>query len=196
MQNSLYESEFLIWWDNLKYKIKRFSQIFGKDLQKKKNLEYYKIQNKLQQISEKIATGEDVDISKYENLKLELSELEEEKCKGAILRSKAFWATESDKCTKYFLQLEKKQESNCIKELYNEQSESVNDIDSILDVEYDFYSKLYSSVQIDENEMKMFLNNVEVTISEEDKLLCDNEITIDEIAKALYKMAKKQKSWL
>ena len=44
--------------------------------------------------------------------------------------------------------------------------ESVKDIDSILNVEYYFYSKLYSSVQIDENEMRMFLNNVEVIISE------------------------------
>ncbi|XP_071145378.1 uncharacterized protein [Mytilus edulis] len=84
--------------------------------------------SKLQRISERIANGEMVDLAYYENLKMELSALEEERCKGAILRSKAYWATESDKFTKYFLhflQLEKhKQESNCIKELLNDNNES------------------------------------------------------------------------
>jgi hypothetical protein len=38
----------------------------------------------------------------------------------SILRSKAIWATEGDKNTKYFLNLEKyKQETNSVKELFN-----------------------------------------------------------------------------
>lgn len=56
-------------------------------------------------LSERIANGEKIDIERYEALKSELSEFEIEKCRGAILRSKAQWANESDKCTKYFLNL-------------------------------------------------------------------------------------------
>lgn len=187
----LYTSEFLIWWDNLKYKIKRFSQVFSTKIYKGKNAEYFKLQSKLQKMSERIAKGLNVDTVDYENLKLELSNLEEEKCKGAILRSKAFWATESDKCSKYFFQLEKhKQESNCIKELFNDNDELVSNVDDILDVQFNFYSKLYSSVEIEENVMHDFLENVPITVSEDDKILCDEDISMDEIEIALKSMAK------
>jgi hypothetical protein len=46
-----------------------------------------------------------IDVTKLENWKLELSKYEIEQSKGAILRSKAIWATEGDKNTKYFLNL-------------------------------------------------------------------------------------------
>ncbi|CAG2243758.1 unnamed protein product [Mytilus edulis] len=190
-QSTLFNSEFLIWWDNLKYKIKKFSQVFGKRIQKEKNAEYFLLQNKLKRISERIALGEVIDVAQYENLKLDLSVYEEQKCKGAILRSKAFWATESDKCTKYFLQMEKqKQESHCIKELLNENNESVTNTEGILDTQYDFYNKLYSSVKTDDEVMKEFLKNVNTKINQEDVDLCDNDITVKEIEFALQKMAR------
>lgn len=187
----LYTSEFLIWWDNLKYKLKKFSQVFSKRVYKEKNSEFYKLQNKLQKMSESIAKGHKVDLIDYENLKLELSRYEDEKCRGAILRSKAFWATESDSCSKYFLQLEKhKQELNCIRELMNEDNEIVSNTDDLLDVQYTFYSKLYSCVEIEENVMQEFVQNVPLTICDDDKVLCDNEISVDEIAIALKSMSK------
>ncbi|VDI83660.1 Hypothetical predicted protein [Mytilus galloprovincialis] len=149
------------------------------------------ILSRLQRISERIANGEIVDLAYYENLKMELSALEEERCKGAILRSKAYWATESDKCTKYFLQLEKhKQESNCIKELLNDNNESVCNTEDILDVEYKFYKKLYSSVEIDETVMNEFLENVDVKITEDDSIMCDEDISLQEIEFSLKKMSK------
>lgn len=187
----LYGTEFLIWWDNLKYKIKKFSQVFGKRIFKEKHSKFFSIQSRLQRISERIANGEIVDLAYYENLKMELSALEEERCKGAILRSKAYWATESDKCTKYFLQLEKhKQESNCIKELLNDNNESVCNTEDILDVEYKFYKKLYSSVEIDETVMNEFLENVDVKITEDDSIMCDEDISLQEIEFSLKKMSK------
>ena len=67
-----------------------------------------------------------------------------------MLRSKAVWATEGDKHTNYFLNLEKyKQDTNQIKELFNKNGEVVNDTYSILDIEYNVYKDLYSSVQIE-----------------------------------------------
>jgi hypothetical protein len=47
------------------------------------------------------ADGVNIDITKLENFKLELKNYELEKCKGAVLRSKAIWATEGDKNTRY-----------------------------------------------------------------------------------------------
>lgn len=58
-------------------------------------------------MSERIADGESINIENFEKLKTDLSEFENEKCRGAILRSKAQWANESDKCTKYFFEFRK-----------------------------------------------------------------------------------------
>ncbi|VDI58973.1 Hypothetical predicted protein, partial [Mytilus galloprovincialis] len=127
-ESELFHRDFLVWWDNLKYRIKRYSQILSSDLAKQNKREYYKLERQINNICSKAASGMVIDIAKLESLKLELSNFEIEKCKGAVLRAKAIWAVESDKNTKYFLNLEKyKQESNAIKELLNENGDTVSD---------------------------------------------------------------------
>ncbi|CAC5423433.1 unnamed protein product [Mytilus coruscus] len=69
----LFETETLIWWDNLKYQIKKFSQVFSKRIAKENNAEYYTLQHKIERIRNRIAEGDNVNIEQYENLKLELS---------------------------------------------------------------------------------------------------------------------------
>lgn len=188
----LFEREILVWWDNLKYQIKKFSQVFSKRIAKEKNAEYYCLQNKIERLCMRIANGDDVNIELYENLKLELRVFEEEKCKGAILRSKAFWATENDKCTKYFLNLEKhKQECNSIKELFDSENNIVvSETERLLDLQYKFYNKLYSCVDTNVEAMDILLENVPIKVNENDQELCDSDISLDEISQALFKMAK------
>ncbi|CAC5361467.1 unnamed protein product [Mytilus coruscus] len=83
-----------------------------------------------------------------------LTAFELDKCRDAELRSKAIWAVESDKNTKYFLNLEKyKQENNSIKELLNDNNESVYATEGILDLQYKFYKELYSCVDTDNDKM-------------------------------------------
>ncbi|CAC5423448.1 unnamed protein product [Mytilus coruscus] len=191
MNCSLYDSEPLIWWDNLKYRIKRYSQVFSSDLVKEKKKEFFYIQNKIQRLCALQASGIDIDVTRLEILKLDLGKYELEKCKGAILRSKATWVTEGDKNTKYFLNLEKyKQESNSVKELYNENDEIVNDTDGILDIEYNFYKDLYSCVEIETDKLCDFLQHVDKKVNDDDKWICDSDMTLNEIAEALSSMSK------
>ncbi|CAG2195597.1 unnamed protein product [Mytilus edulis] len=139
VQSSLYTVEPLVWWDNLKFRIKKFSQVFSVNLAKEKKKDFFKLQNKIQRICAMQADGIAIDVTKLENLKLELNNYELEKCKGAVLRSKAIWASESDKNTIFFLNLEKyKQENNAVKELINDKGDVISDTDGILDIEYSF----------------------------------------------------------
>jgi hypothetical protein len=62
------------------------------------------------------------------------------------------------------------QETNSVKELFNKNGEVVNDTDSILDIEYDFYKDLYSSVQIENDKIDEFLEHVNKNIDEDDKI--------------------------
>ena len=43
--SDFYLSHPLVWWDNLRYRIKGISQIYGKEKQKERNKEFYKLQN-------------------------------------------------------------------------------------------------------------------------------------------------------
>ena len=190
-ESDFFHKNVTIAWDNLKYKIKKFSQVYSKNMSKIRYKEYFDIQNELQKLSAKAANGLDIDYAKYESLKLELKNYEETKCKGAILRSKAFWATEYDKNTKYFLNLEKhRQECNSVKEVFNKNGDVVQNSDDILDVEFEFYKDLYDCVSIKENKVTEILQNITDEIDESSKEICDSDITIDEIEKALYKMSK------
>ncbi len=51
---------------------------------------------------------EEYSMEKYLEVKMALEKYEREKCRGAILRSKAKYALEGEKCTGYFLGLEKR----------------------------------------------------------------------------------------
>ncbi|CAC5380623.1 unnamed protein product [Mytilus coruscus] len=88
---------------------------------KENRRDYFRLEKQINTLCEKAANGNDIDIAKLESLRLELSQYELEKCRGAVLRSKAVWAVESDRNTKYFFKFRKyKQENNSVKELLNE----------------------------------------------------------------------------
>lgn len=190
-ENELYDRDILVWWDNLKYKIKKYSQILSSTIAKENKRDYYKIEKQINNLCEKASNGIDIDISKLESLKLELSNYELGKCRGAVLRSKAIWAVESDKNTKYFLNLEKyKQENNSVKELLNENNESVTDTEGILDLQHDFYRKLYSCVETENDKMEELLDSVDVIIDDNDCELCNSDISHEEIINAINQMSK------
>jgi hypothetical protein len=53
-----------------------------------------------------------------------------------------------------------------------------------------FYKDLYSSVQIENDKIDEFLEHVNKKIDEDDKNMCDSDITSDEIIEALTAMSK------
>lgn len=190
MKDMLYEREFTVWWDNLKYKIRRKCQMYGQQRNKMKYREYNFIQRQLTRFDANV-TRNNFDINKYEQLKDRLLFLEQDLCNGAILRSKAKWAIESDKNTKYFLNLEKyRQSNNCVSELITESGTEVNDTNSILEEEFNYYKKLYSCIDIENEEIDSFLAGVSGQITQEEKLICDRDIEYNEIYEALNSMTR------
>ena len=145
----LYENEILVWFDNLKYKIKKFTQVYSKDKKKKERSEYFKLQKEFEYISSCAANGTNFDANRFQELKIEMRNYEQKLCDGAILRSKAQWAIDGDKNTKYFLELEKvRQENNSIKELKNIDGKILDKTDEILDEIFNFYKKLFSCTSV------------------------------------------------
>ena len=129
-------------WDALKceirgitieYSIKkaRSRKQYVKDL----NEEMKRLENKLDK--------EDVKET-YDTIKNELGQIEEEKLRGNIIRSKAQWIEEGEKCSKYFMQLENRNyRAKCITSLKKEEK-IITEQKAILEECKQFYKSLYS----------------------------------------------------
>lgn len=188
----LYNRNTLTWWDNLKYKFKKIAQIHGKRINYNQKEKYNRISNKLIRMYREAAVFPDkTDYNKIEEIEKELSYLEQEKCNGAIIRSKCQWAIESDKNTSYFLGLEKQRQNfNSIKELKDDDGNTYSDTDSILNIEYKFYSKLYSKENIDIQAVEKILSYSKEKIEQTDRDECEEPLTKEEIKLSLSGMGK------
>ena len=122
-------------------------------------------------------------------VKEELEQINAEKARGAMMRSKADWVEFGEKNTSYFLKLESrnKQVKN-ITMLIDDKDNKINDQKDILQEELNFYRNLYTQPEDQGNreEVKQFFLSEEIPkISEEDKLACDSDISLEEIGQAL-----------
>ncbi len=76
-----------------------------------------------------------------------------------MLRSKAKYTIEGEKCNRFFFNLEKSRgKAETIKELKNKDGQSVFNAGEILKVN-DFYEKLFKSERVDEGKMNVLLHN-------------------------------------
>lgn len=127
-------------------------------------------------------------------LEEELKKIEVEKCKGAILRSKAKYTIEGEKFTKFFFGLEKRKgRTETIKVLNNRKGEEVKDMNEILKEIKIYYEELFGTKGIDEKEKNELLEYATAKVSKEDKENCDKEISKEEILQAI-NMLKGKKS--
>ncbi len=119
--NKMYEEEKRIWWDNVKWDIKNASIQHCIFLRKVKNMKEMEIRKELEKETQRIEGNEKEDLGKMLKLQDQLREIEYEKCKGGIIRSKAKYVVEGERSTKFFFNLEKnRQKADLIKEVVDE----------------------------------------------------------------------------
>lgn len=81
----------------------------------------------------------------------QLDHIEYEKCKGAILRSKAQWAIESHKNTSFLLRIEQQKQSlNYVHELFDQNRDLHTYTDSLLEIRHKIFD-LYANEYIDKD---------------------------------------------
>lgn len=119
-QNSMYQEDKRIWWDNTKYEIKKHTIKMSKLIQKARKNKEIEVRKELNDKLNK----ENVDMERIINLEEELRNIEEKKCKGAMIRSRAKYLIEGEKCTHFFFNLEEnKGNGEIIKELKKKMGE-------------------------------------------------------------------------
>ncbi|KAG7459113.1 hypothetical protein JOB18_025952 [Solea senegalensis] len=175
-------SDAFVWWDEVKKRIKRLSINYSKHKRWLNDLDEKDIKQKIEVELSKIAQVPNRDLTNYIWLKEQLSNHYKIKCAGAITRSRVQAFVEGERCTSYFLGLEKQLQSKVsIKELKNSDGNSITNLDEILTTVHSFFQQLYSSSPVRQYEQEMVTKAITNKLSTEDKVWCDQPLTTSEI---------------
>ena len=168
-------------WDWLKFKIKTSSIAYSKKLSRDRKSKEEELNLKYQALL-KIFQDNPCETTrlKAEGVKSELEALYDKKVEGIIIRSRARWHEHGEKNSKYFLNLEKRNNiKKHIRKLFVSGAISTDPFE-ILNTERRFYEKLYNkqNTNVNSEEANSFLNNPNLLrLSEELSESCEGEIT-------------------
>lgn len=165
--------------------------------QAERNLEF-----KIREIEERMhlqhSTIDDTEIDILRSYKQALETLRSEKIKGNILRSKAQWIESGEKPTQFFLNLENKNYTNkTIPKIVLENGEEIVSQEKILQTQKDFYAKLYSKNDNEENDNDTPTNLQDLPHPKLDKKTSESlegRMTLTELSQALKSMKNEKKS--
>jgi DNA repair exonuclease SbcCD ATPase subunit len=127
--------------------------------QNKKDIEKFE-----KQLEDLKSSTDDGDIIKGKILELEnlIKKYYTQKAEAAKIRSRIKWAEEGERSTRYFFELEKKQGENKMwNRIKNTEGKYKYDIDSIIDEQIKFYSKLFTTEGWDENSANKLTQHIE-----------------------------------
>ena len=177
-----------LFFEVLLLEIRSKSISFATAVKKKENLEMKLLTSEI-----KVLESTDPEMN-FDAIKLkqdELKMLREKKLQGTLIRSRARWVEYGEKATNYFCNLEKRNFiSKHVSSVYNDKEEELIDSEQIKNEFYKFYQNLYSSKEMDienvdlENVLKP--ETPKLTEVEADSL--EGHITLKEAGETLYKM--------
>ena len=135
-------------WEFLKYKIFRFSKRYANEKAEERKRKRVFLENKVSDLEKQMVNSPSISdtlVADYEGAKTYLENLYNYIADGAILRSKVLWYEEGEKCSKYFLSLEKRNKtSSCIRKLLTEYGQEIANLEHIRKQIKSFYENLYT----------------------------------------------------
>ena len=185
MDESMYDEDIGGWWESVKVEIKKISIGYSRHRKRFECEKERSLKKELDREAARADVGES-DLKEYIRIKGELGEIEQRRCNGAIVRSRARYVVEGEKCTKYFLGLEKtKQERNYLERVVGRDGEIITDFVGIAERVQDFYTGLFRKEETDDRDIELVLDKVRARLSEGDKESCEGEIGSGEIEAAI-----------
>ena len=128
-------------WEFLKYQICKFTIKFSKELAQKARQRQAYLENKIKELE--LLIIDDKSFDEYTKTKSELEKIYDNIAEGIKIQSKSNWYQNGEKCTKFFLNLEKRNASNStIKKLISD-DEEVNEPKKICSLIENFYKNLF-----------------------------------------------------
>ena len=186
--------EFLIW-DFIKCRIRSESLTYSIRKKKIERQEIETLSKRLNELEENISSTPTAQLlDEYSLLKTQLDSHFEELAKGSMIRSRCQQIHESEKPTKYFLNLEKANHNKKHIRSLKHNDVYITDPPKILDLQKCYFSQMYTETshesKIFQSETTQYLNKVKILIiSNDNKSFCDLPITFEEVTKAAEGMA-------
>ncbi|MEW8548721.1 MAG: reverse transcriptase family protein, partial [Candidatus Thiodiazotropha sp.] len=174
----------------IKYKVKQLTIEISKSLNISKT-KFTKLENRLNEIKDSENT-----LLKYEStyLRQEIKEYYEKQLEAAKIRSRIKTFEDGEKSSKFFFNTERRNATDKIwTKIKCRDGTYKSDINTILNEQRFFYKTLFTSEGTNEKEASALLNNVDESLSTDERELCDKEITEQEICNAI-KLLKTNKS--
>lgn len=180
-------------WEYIKYKIRQFSITYGKQKVTRMTKTELELETKLKHLEEildqtpNLHNNEDL-YKEINETKSKLEEIDNYKTEGLIMRSRCQWYEKGEKSNEYFLRLENR---NRIKKTMNKLQRPdgtlTTDPKEILDLQANYYETLYSPGKEKTKEETIdYLSQIDTPqLSEEQKLSCEGELTIEECLSSL-----------
>ena len=130
-------------WELLKYEIRNFTIGYSKQKRKNINIHQRKLEIELLELERNLTP---TNHERYNVIKNELKEIENNKIAGSILRSKVEWYEQGEKSSKYFLGLEKSRAiSKHVRKLQLDNGIEITDPKIIMQKQVEYFTDLYSS---------------------------------------------------
>ena len=174
-----------IWWDLGKKKIKNLAIWCAGKLKQDRDYEKSYLEDKIKYIKTQI-DHDTIELSHYEE---KLRDVYNKEAQGIKIRSRAQWFEEGEQSTKYFHSLEKIHAKNKNwDKILDSNGKICMDTNDIINVQVDFYKKLYSSAEINKNECDFFSQQITKKVSSNSHDMLNARLHLDELKNALRKM--------
>ena len=172
-------------WDVVKCEIRSEAVSYSVWKAKEDKQNGKRLEQELNHLEDQLNQGNQV-YHEYLTIKRNLENFSDEKSKGILIRSRAQHIEEGEKCTKFFIQQEKRNyQAKYIRCLKNE-SETITNPDKILSEQKLFYKKLYT--RKDESnclESCTLLDRDFPQLDITNKAICEEELSVEECGKSL-----------
>jgi hypothetical protein len=179
-------------WDIIKMELRSGAISFSKFNAKNKRDNIKNLLKKQVELENQISQDTtDQIIQEAENIKEEIEQYNSEKARGAWLRSKADWLEYGERNSSFFLKLENRnRQVKNIVTLIDEAGTIVTGQQDILNEELKFYKNLYTQPEDKGSENRdeikeFFMSETIPKISKEDNIMCDMQMSMEEIGRAL-----------
>ena len=174
----------------LKYEIRKFTINFSKNKAKNKRKEKAFLENKINKLEQVLDDNNNNKID-YEICKGKLNKIYDDISNGIQIRSKFIWYEYGEKSSKFFLNLEKHRAAqNTVKKILNRNDLEITNFEKVNKELLYFYENLFKKKNTCTKEkLEQFLNSISLpTLINDEKLICEGEITEKELFISLSKM--------
>ena len=178
------------WWDAGKTEIRKIAIEHSKVTARANRQYKRKLEKQLRNTTRKLETrNSDGDTRRFTELKDKLKRLELTETRGRIIRSRAQWHEEGERCTSYFANLEKSRgNQSLIRSIKRPDGTVTENIYQILDEHVRFYKDLYTAEPTDNTAQDHIFSKLEKSLDEENRALCEGTLRLEECSNAISKM--------